>query len=103
MKTGEIKATFTGDTDAITSVAFSSDGKYVLTASADSTARVWDLEHPAQALRIFFNHRASPVWAVAFSPDGTEVLTGDRNDTARLWNFDKTASNCVTASVLHAK
>ena len=32
-----------GHTNSVTSVAFSPDGRYVLTSSADKTAKLWDL------------------------------------------------------------
>jgi len=96
-------ATFVGHTAAVTSVAFSSDEKYVLTGSADMTARVWDLRQPAKIVRIFFNKGESPVWSVAFSPDGTQVLTGDRDDMARVWNFDESVLMCVSLPFLHAQ
>jgi WD40 repeat protein len=88
VNTGKTIATFVGHTEAVTSVAFSSDSKYVLTGSADMTARVWDLRQPAKALKIF-NGSESPVWAVAFSPNGKEVITGSRDDLARLRNLMK--------------
>ena len=64
-------------------MAFSPDGKTVLTGSRDQTARLWDaatgmplgpaIPHPAQIV------------AVAFSPDGKSFLTGDSDQGARLF------------------
>ena len=34
---------FTGHTDAVINLAFSPDGKYILTSSRDQTARLWDV------------------------------------------------------------
>ena len=44
-KTGKLLGgTLAGHTDDVTAVAFSSDGKRVVTGSADKTAKVWELK-----------------------------------------------------------
>jgi uncharacterized delta-60 repeat protein len=62
-------------------VAFSPDGKYVLTGSTDETARLWDVQN-GQEIRKFTpaidNYTGH---AVAFSPDGRYVLKG-----SNLWD-----------------
>ena len=57
-------------------MAFSPDGKTVLTGSIDKTARLWDAT-TGQAPRLPMTHQHA-VFAVAFSPDGETVLTGER-------------------------
>jgi WD40 repeat protein/serine/threonine protein kinase len=71
-------------TGEVRSVAFSRDGRAVLTASDDTKAQLWSVatgEHAAPALC-----HAGPVLAAAFSPDGKTVLTGSADKTARLWS-----------------
>jgi WD40 repeat protein len=78
--------------DWVWDVAFSPDGRTVLTGSKDRTARLWDAvtgQPVGEPL-----HHEFPVWAVAFSPDGRTVLTGSGTGTpegddrgeARLWD-----------------
>jgi WD40 repeat protein/tRNA A-37 threonylcarbamoyl transferase component Bud32 len=68
---------------AVLAVAFSPDGRTVLTGSADWTARRWEAA-TGKPLGAALPHRG-PVWAVAFSPDGQAVLTGCQDGTARFW------------------
>jgi WD40 repeat protein len=68
----------------VLSVAFSPDGRQVLTGSSAGTARLWDAQ-TGQELRRFEGHMDS-VNSVAFSPDGRQVLTGSGDNTARLWD-----------------
>jgi WD40 repeat protein/tRNA A-37 threonylcarbamoyl transferase component Bud32 len=66
----------------VKAVAFSPDGKAVLTGSADQTARLWSAA-TGQPLCLPLQHQDS-VDAVAFSPDGKVVLT--TSEDARLWS-----------------
>lgn len=75
---------FTGHTDALNAIAYSPDGKNLLTGSDDMTARLWDAETGVE-LAQFIGH-TDQVKSAAFSPDGTYVLTGSDDGTARLWN-----------------
>jgi WD40 repeat protein/serine/threonine protein kinase/tetratricopeptide (TPR) repeat protein len=65
-------------------IAFSPDGKTVLTGSFDHTARLWDAAS-GQPIGSPMLHQ-NEVLAVAFSPDGKAVLTGSMDNTVRLWD-----------------
>jgi WD40 repeat protein len=64
--------------------SFSPDGKRVVTASYDNTARLWDAL-TGQPLGSPMRHEDSVV-AASFGPDGTRVVTASDDKTARLWN-----------------
>ena len=76
----------TGNTAYLYAIAFSPDGKLVLTTSADNTTRLWDLQ-AGQELRRFTGHQGPVEWA-AFSPDGKTFVTGSDDGTARIWSVD---------------
>ena len=84
--TGKKVRAFEGHLNAITSVTFSPDGKYVLTGSDDQTARLWEAA-TGKEVRRFVGH-SSFVKSVRFSPDGRYVLTGSVDHTARLWETE---------------
>jgi WD40 repeat protein/serine/threonine protein kinase len=64
-------------------VAFSPDGRRIVTASKDHTARVWDVRTGA-AVSPPLRH-GHLVWKAAFSPDGRRVVTAGHDRTARVW------------------
>src|SRR5262249_40902374 len=59
--------------DRVTSARFSPDGKKVVTASWDQTARIWDAA-TGKELQVLRGHERS-ILAALFSPDGRRVLT----------------------------
>jgi WD40 repeat protein/tRNA A-37 threonylcarbamoyl transferase component Bud32 len=68
------------------SVAFSPDGKTILTAGLDQVARLWDAR-TGKEIRRFVGHQDG-IFNCAFSPDGWTVVTGSNDKTARLWQTD---------------
>jgi len=75
-----------GHSDLIFSVAFSPDGKLILSGSGDNTMKLWDIA-TGREIRSFMGHTDS-VLAVAFSPDGKLAVSGCRNNSVKLWNIE---------------
>ncbi len=63
---------------------FSPDGKWVVTASRDKTARIWDAA-TGQTVRTLEGHEGS-VARASFSSDGNLIATTSADHTARLWD-----------------
>ena len=70
----------------VTSVAFSPDGKQVVSAggSFDKTVKLWDTA-TGRLIRTFQGHSEAVV-SVAFSPDERTVLSAGYDKTLRLWD-----------------
>ncbi len=73
-----------GHTAPVESVAFSPDGKYIISGSQDNTIRLWDVL-TGKEIRVFKGHY-DDVTSVAFSPDRKFVLSGSQDNTIRLWD-----------------
>jgi WD40 repeat protein len=76
--------TLEGHSSSVSSVAFSPNGKQVVSGSHDNTVRLWDAVTGA-ALQTLEGHSSS-VSSVAFSPNGKQVVSGSNDNTVRLWD-----------------
>ncbi len=75
----------TGHTNAVFAMSFDPSGKLLATASADGTARLWDVE-ARKSLAVFGTEGGPAVNALAFSPDGRILATGGEDGILRLWD-----------------
>ncbi len=69
-------------------VIFAPNGKRLVTAGADGTARLWDAEN-GQALSVISGH-TNEIY-IALSPDGQRLLTGGYDGFVKLWDISSGA------------
>ncbi len=73
-----------GHAGPVRSVAFSTDGTQLVTASHDNTVRVWNVAD-SKLVQTLRGH-ASRVKTAVFSPDGTLIASGGQDHRVRLWD-----------------
>ncbi|NJN10775.1 MAG: hypothetical protein HC815_23415, partial [Richelia sp. RM1_1_1] len=72
-----------GHTSYVNNANFSPDGKTIVTASWDNTAKVWDTN--GKQLAELKGH-TSAVYNANFSPDGKTIVTASEDNTAKVWD-----------------
>jgi WD40 repeat protein len=73
-----------GHNDAILAITSSPDGRYLATASADGTARVWNASN-GQLISVL-SGGGGAVSGASFGPDSELVLTVSHSGTVRIWD-----------------
>ena len=76
----------TADPGRIRSLTFSTDGKTVVSGSADGKIRVFELETGRQVSSV--SAHDGLVLALAFSPDGKILASGGSDAAVRLWELE---------------
>jgi WD40 repeat protein len=89
--------TFAGHEDGPTSVAFSSDGRRLATASWREGVKLWDPTIGGGPLHTFTGYR-HPISALAFSQDGGRLASACYDRTVKVWN---TTTYVLLYSLLH--
>ncbi|HEX9868552.1 MAG TPA: LuxR C-terminal-related transcriptional regulator, partial [Candidatus Tectomicrobia bacterium] len=84
--TGDTYRTLRGHTASVVGLAWSPDGMKLASASADRTARVWDLQ-TGEALTLFTGH-TDFVFDLSWSPNGGRIVSGDVTGSVRVWEAD---------------
>ena len=70
----------------VVAASFSADGRLVVTASLDNTARVWEADS-GKPMGEPMRHE-NPVRGATFNADGRRVVTASDDKTARVWEAD---------------
>lgn len=77
--------TFQGHGGAVYGLAFTGDGKTIVSASADQTLRSWDVAGGGQKHQ--FGGHQGPIYGLARSPDSALVVSASGDKSIRLWNL----------------
>ncbi|WP_334396746.1 WD40 repeat domain-containing protein [Bradyrhizobium sp. AZCC 2289] len=93
IKTNRVLATFNGPPGYAEYVAFSPDGRRVVTAFSDKAAYIWDAETGKMIVPL--RGHASRLNSAVFSRDGQSIATSSNDNTARIWRVFRSTRDLV--------
>jgi WD40 repeat protein len=91
-KTGKQVATLKGHTHDVLYLAWTKDGKTLISGSWDSSIRTWNTTNWKQTAVLDEHTRG--VYAIAISPNDRILASVSSDKTARLWNLDNGQPIC---------
>jgi WD40 repeat protein len=83
--TGRVVRTLTGPAAGSWSVAWSPDGRVLVTGGEDGEIRLWEVMTGQERARLAGHE--GPVSALAFTADGTRLISGGSDTTALVWDL----------------
>ena len=90
-----------GHTDPVYGLAYTADGKYLVSGAFDKTVRVWDVAAGKETGKL--EGHTDLVLTVAISPDGKKILSGSLDKSIRLWDFPGLAAAAPAPAPAAAK
>jgi pre-mRNA-processing factor 17 len=85
--------TYSGHKKGVNSVNFHPSGHLIITASMDSTVKLWDVHRDRSCLRTFSGH-GKGVRVVSFNQSGSHFLSASYDRYIKLW--DTETGNCIS-------
>ena len=90
---GECVKTLEASAGSVSCLAYSLDGKYIVSGSnqpysekPDNNIRIWDAE-TGKCIKTLEGHTKG-VRSVAFSPDGKHIVSGSNDNTIKIWEIE---------------
>jgi WD40 repeat protein/transcriptional regulator with XRE-family HTH domain len=74
-----------GHTDFVWDIAFSSDGRFLVSGSRDGTLRLWDMQDE-QSIHVFEGHKHD-VYGLAIDANNQLLVSAGKDQTVRLWDL----------------
>ncbi|HEU4435207.1 MAG TPA: WD40 repeat domain-containing protein, partial [Pyrinomonadaceae bacterium] len=81
---------------AVWSVAFSPDGRWLVSTHGDGAILIWDVTH--RELEANLREHSGGVRSIAFSPDGKRLLSSSEDQSVILWNAESGQKESVLTS-----
>ena len=86
-QTGEARKLISDAHSGIRKVAYSLDGKTILSDINDRSLCLWDVNSGKQ-IRTYWGHSHPQITALAFSPDGKTFASGGIGGSVRVWDIE---------------
>ncbi|KAG2737707.1 WD40 repeat-like protein [Suillus brevipes Sb2] len=97
-KTGKLVATLKGHTDTVRCLAWTKQGKTLISGSDDCSIRTWNTAKWQQA--VVLDGHTNHVYGIAISPNDRILASVSQDKTARLWNLEN--GQPISSPIQHA-